>query len=170
MKRIGVVLGVAALLAAMLAAPVAAEPMRIAAEPMRTEINQPFGPFYVVNPCNDETIQLNGTTEGFALTVPTGRDPANTGATSVEFIKIHTVSSGTGVGETTGDQYYFSTTLNQESYFPRSFLPRTFTRQITLVNQDTGENFILNMVFHFSPDSNGNVNVTVDTAGTHCPS
>jgi hypothetical protein len=126
MRRIVVVLGIAALVAAIVAGPVAAQ-----ATQNRTEFEGPFD-FNVFNPCNnDEFVHVTGQVRGFTLEVDTPTDQANA--------KIHVEVTGTGEG-TLGNSYVFSDTQNQQF---KEGPPTTFLLPSHLISQGSDDNFVL---------------------------
>jgi hypothetical protein len=138
MKRIVIVLGVAALMAAVVAGPVAAQ-----AERERI----PFGPepieIGVPNLCNGESVLVSGTIRGFTQVVTTPNGETIT--------KMYVATHGTGVGSQ-GNEYVFNAEGNAQL---KGEAPETVTTPFVVVSKGPAPNFVLNFVFHVSP--NGDV-------------
>jgi hypothetical protein len=147
MKRIVVALGGIALMAALVAEPVAAQ-----ADIERERFTTTFE-FVGDNPCNGQPIVYTGEGQGFTQVVTT---PSGETVT-----KIHVVSSGEAVDEL-GNTYKWRGTSNDEIHGAGA--PVTSTGTFRAINQGSADNFVFNLQFHLSP--NGQVHVNL--AGSEC--
>jgi hypothetical protein len=138
MKRIVVVLGVAAVMA-LIAGPVAAQ-----AE--HEHFNVGPDPFVGTtdNECNGELVTVTGEAKGSGQTVtdPSGRT----------VIKFHILFHGEGLGDQ-GNTYVFHQTSNEIYHSDESDAgPATFTLSFPLVSQGSEDNFFIQYVVHITPE------------------
>jgi hypothetical protein len=146
-KRIVIVLGLAALVAAVVAGPVAAQ-----ATQNRVEFAGSLD-FVAVNGCNDELVFVTGQYSGFVLEVETPTDQAN--------YKIHSVITGTGEG-TLGNNYVVNYTQDQQF---KEGPPTTFTINSLVISERSVDNFVLTTRYRLT----GNGEYEFDgLVGTQC--
>jgi hypothetical protein len=134
MKRIVGFVAVAAIVATLIAGPVAAQ-----AEAEHVPFSYEFGGG-VVNPCNGEFVAVTGEATGFTQEVQTPSGQTRT--------KFFLVENGKGVGSE-GNQYVYHQTINGGQV---GTLPLTANVSLLVISQDSTENFVLHQVVHWNVD------------------
>ena len=155
MRRIVVFVVVAAMSVVTIAGPVAAQ-----AE--RERIDYPRTPFSgsTENPCvPGEFVELSGWSEGFYNIVETPSGP---------IIKGEFVQHAAGV-DAEGNQWIWqgANSIVEDSFEDPDGdgrVPFTFQIDFKMISQGSAENFVLNSVFHVSP----NGDITYNDAGSFC--
>jgi hypothetical protein len=156
MKRLVVFVAVAAMSAATIAGPVAAQ-----AERERIDYGRTTFSGFTENPCvPGEFVEISGWTQGFVDTVET---PSGLIIITGEFVQ-----HAAGV-DSEGNKWIYQGANNVvegpfEDPDGDGRVPFTYQTSFKMISQGSAENFVVNAVFHVSP----NGDITFNDAGSFC--
>ena len=152
MKRIVVVLALAAVLVGLVADPVAAQ-----ATVLHEQYEGTIEPFYTFNPCNNEMVYVTGHFNGVYQEVQTPTGQVNWSSNGQV--------TGTGEGDL-GNNYVFNEAVTQHvTYRPPNGSPSTLTHPMHLISQGSDDNFVLTTYWRVS--GNGELEF-IGVSGPEC--